>query len=101
LAFSSLDWFEPCDYWRLVNAVEKASPNISLELICLLIKLGNWDPMLFQELFPQILKRIPEASDEMKQNLKEVFRKVEENFYPVGADDEKVIDNWRRFLEEH
>jgi hypothetical protein len=87
-AFSThFDWFEPCDYWRIVNAVEKNSPHPSLELMMLLLKLGNWDPMLCHEVFTQIRGQLATASEETKRLLKNMLQKVWENFYPVAKED--------------
>jgi tetratricopeptide (TPR) repeat protein len=94
IAFQShIDYFEPHDYWNFVNYVEKDSPNPSLRYLLLLLKLGNWDPMNFNEFFLKIRQNLPHAPEEVRQELKKVIHKVWENFYPVSSEEGNFIMN--------
>lgn len=88
LAFrSNLDYFEPCDYWRLVNYVEEGWKNPPLEYILLLLKWGNWDPMVFNDYYNIILQALPQASKELKNQFIEVISRVWKHFYPVSTEE--------------
>lgn len=90
---TQLDYFEPCDYWRLINYTEDGWPNPPLEYILLLLKWGNWDPMVFNDYFPSILKQLPHSSLELKDQYKHVIKNVFENFYPVALEEGAFIMN--------
>lgn len=94
LAFNfNFDLFEPCDYWKLVNCAEKETSSLSLEYIFLLLKLGNWDPMVFNSFYNQIRQQLTKCSNEMKQQLKTVIINVWQNYYPVGSDGGNFVMN--------
>lgn len=60
LAFDTFfNYFQPSDYWTIVNQIEKECQDPSLELMFLLLKLGNWDPMVFNSFYEKLRKKIP------------------------------------------
>lgn len=90
---SHIDSFEPCDYWKIVNCAEKESQDLSLDYMLLLLKLGNWDPMVFNSFYTKLRAFIPLLSNEEKQKLIAVIDKVWEKFYPVGNEGGNFIMN--------
>lgn len=92
LAFKTfIDAFEPRDYWRLSLEAEKENP--SLELLLLLIKLGNFDPMAFYGYFDKIRAKLPAATQQNRESLKKILPKIEEHFYPIAKEDNAFAYN--------
>lgn len=94
LAFRTcMDYFEPADYWKIGNFSESGCRNASLEHLFLLLKLGNWDPLLFHTFFNRIQKLAPQASREERFKLQKCIGYVFENFYPVCLEEGNFIMN--------
>lgn len=86
LAFNTfINAFEPRDYWRLSLEAEKNDP--SLEMLLLLIKLGNYDPMTLYGCFEKIRAKLKSATPQNKEDLKVILEMVWQKFYPVGKGD--------------
>jgi len=93
LAFrEEIDNFENKDYWKFVQFYEEKK-EISLELILLLTKLGNYDPAIFYLFFNEIRRQIPIASEALKENLLLSIPKVDEMFYFLGPQGGEFILN--------
>lgn len=94
LAFrDNFDYFEPQDYWKIINEIENRLEAFSLSYLLKLIRLGNWDPINFHLFFEAIRKKIPDASDSLKKELGLVINKVWEHFYPVDAGESDFVLN--------
>lgn len=100
LAFQThVNFFGPIDYLKIVNCVEEwGSP--SLDLVLLLLKLGNWDPMLFNAFFALIRQYLSKCSEETKFQLKAVLHNIWMNFYPITPDDSNFVTNLGVLLYE-
>lgn len=90
---SSINFFGPSDYLKLINYSEQEWSNPSLDYLLLLLKLGNWDPMVFNDFFPKIRKHLPNANEESKRQLKEILNKIWLNFYPITAEEGSFVTN--------
>lgn len=82
---SRMDWFEPCDYWKIVNCAAKEPSSLSMEHMLLLLKLGNWDPMVFNDFYPRIRQLLVDAPKEIKIKINEIIHKMGNHVYPVGS----------------
>jgi len=89
----NIDFFEPKDYWNLVEFTEKATQNMTLDHLILLLKLGYWDPINFYAFFQSIRERLAVASDEQKRDLSVIVDKLFEQFYPVSKEEGGFIIN--------
>lgn len=90
---SHVDFFEPNEYFLLLDYTEKEWATPNLDTILLLIKLGNWDPINCHLFFERILKALPKAEAQMKIKLGETIHRVWENFFPVTKEEAGFIMN--------
>lgn len=88
-----IDRFEPNDYYQLINYSEKEWAFPSLDLIFLLLKIGEWDPANFNLFFERIRSELKTASDETKERFSEVVEKVWRNFYPTDKKEALFVMN--------
>lgn len=94
LAFQThIDFFEPNDYYLLVNYSEKEWQYPNLDYILLLIKLGNWDPMNFNLFYERIRSELMTASDKTKNNFLDTIQKTWQNFYPTDPHESNFVMN--------
>ena len=89
----NIDRFDPNDYYQLVNFSEKEWAYPNLDLIFLLLKIGQWDPANFNLFFERIRSELKTASDETKERFSEVIGKVWENFYPTDKSESRFVMN--------
>lgn len=88
-----IDFFEPNDYFLLLDYTEKEWLLPDLEAMLLLIKLGNWDPVNFHFFFERIMKELPKASKQAKENLGQTIHCVWENFFPINMEEASFVMN--------
>lgn len=88
-----VDFFEPNEYFLLLDYTEKEWATPNLDTILLLIKLGNWDPINCHIFFERILQALPKADEQMKIKLGEMIHRVWENFFPVTKAEAGFIMN--------
>jgi tetratricopeptide (TPR) repeat protein len=101
LAFKThIDYFEPNDYVRIINYSEKEWVNPSIEVILLLLKLGNWDPMNFHYFFKTIRRHASTSSPSIKHLLAETIHNVWNNFFPIHQSEGAFVMNLGVLLYE-
>lgn len=94
LSFQShINYFGPVNYLNVINYTEREWGNPSLEYLLLLLKLGNWDPMAFNDFFDKIRNHLPKASEETKKQLKEILNNIWMNFYPTTPEEGNFVTN--------
>lgn len=94
LAFRNhLASFTPVDFWKIVSLTEEKWPSAPLDQLLLLIKLGNWDAMTLYAFFGRIRALLSGATNEQKQQLKQIIDEVSKRFYPISPDNGDFILN--------
>lgn len=89
----NIRYFEPKDYWELVNQSEKQWKTPTMEQILLLLKFGIWDSMSFQTFFNQMRIELTHASEGQKERLLEGIALTMEAFYPITPESGNFILN--------
>jgi|688.fasta_scaffold05464_8 tetratricopeptide (TPR) repeat protein len=88
-----VDYFEPIEYFLLLEYTEKEWFQPDLEAILLLIKLGNWDPINAHIFFDRIMRDLPNASMQIKDRLAETIDCIWEKFFPISVQEADFIMN--------
>lgn len=85
--------FEPKDYWKMVNCMEKERIVPSLECLMIILKMGSWDPANFHAFFPMVRAHIPKATQKVREDLKSTIHKIWEQFFPISVEEGDFILN--------
>lgn len=94
LAFRThIDYFEPNDYYKMINYADKFWLEPTLESVLIILKLGDWDPVNFNTFFERIRRLLPQASLEEKERLVQVIYNIWDRFYPVNKSEGGFIMN--------
>ena len=91
--YQEVDFFEPIEYFELTDLKEATLAEASLKSLLLYIKIGNWDPVNLNQFIPEILKKLPQATEQEKEFLYFTINRVWENFYPVNSDEGEFVMN--------
>lgn len=82
----SVDYFQMRDYWNLIAHAKENWQESTVEQILLLIKFGNWDPLVFQLFLDAIRAKVLEISDREKETLSRVIDCIWDHFYPTSEE---------------
>jgi len=82
---STVGVFDSHDYFRLGSYLKDVQSESSLESMILFLKLGEWDPINFNQYIEDIKKNIGNGSEDDKNKIKEVVEMVWKNFFPVSS----------------
>lgn len=86
--------FSPCDYWKLIEELEKSTISPPLSLLLQLLKFGKWDLVNFFTFFERIRKEIPNATQAEKKELLFAIHSCAKQFYFVSQEEVELILNF-------
>jgi tetratricopeptide (TPR) repeat protein len=74
----------PRDISRLLKAIRVAGDAVPAEYALDALRLSNYDPRVFANFYPAILRLLPEISPRQQRALNEALDRVRAHLYPVG-----------------
>jgi hypothetical protein len=93
-----IDGFNPADYVKIFEGLNKRLKKTSLEQALLLLRFSNWDTEMFCDFEDVIEAKLPEASDDEKRDLHFALEKIWDHHFPLDPADDDVAFRIARLL---
>ena len=86
----TISYFDMHDYWKFTHCLEELVPYPPLSLLFYLLKLGEWDPILFFAHREEILKSLASLKGEVKRDWLEAITLSYKVFFPIAKEEAPV-----------
>ena len=76
----------PDDFFKLKKGIEKNYADLTLQEMIAYLRLSGWDANIFFGCFPTLIERVPQASDQLKEELYWAIQHIWHIYYFIGED---------------